>query len=205
MRNDYEQHIAWSAYCEAMQALEFRIPAHQTELDLPQADDVRIGDMAPIIRASANDTLELVAIKWGFAAPRPVSPVFNFKPENRRLKREQRVLIPASAFFEFVGEKIPKAKVRFTLNEAPFMGIAGLWTAGIGNQPGSFTMLATTPGPDIERFHARQVVALPPSRWRDWLDAKAPEADVLRSLPAGSLSAELVREGKEPLPQGLLG
>ena len=45
MCNDYEQHIRWAEYCEMMQRLELGIPAHQSELDLPQADDVRINDM----------------------------------------------------------------------------------------------------------------------------------------------------------------
>jgi len=204
--NDYEQHIAWAAYCEAMQALAFQIPAHQTELDLPQADDVRISDTAPIVRSAGDNVVELVPMKWGFPQPegRKGAPVFNFRSEGRHFITKQRVVIPASAFFEFVGTKTPKAKVRFTLNGSPFMGIAGLWRPGSGNQPDSFTMLTTDPGPDIERFHARQVVALPPPRWRDWLEAKAPEADVLRALPAGSLSAELAREGKEPLPQELI-
>jgi hypothetical protein len=30
-----------------MQALEWEIPARQSEADLPQADDVRITDLAP--------------------------------------------------------------------------------------------------------------------------------------------------------------
>lgn len=205
MCNDYEQHIAWAAYCKAMQALALQVPAHQTVLDLPQADDVRISDMAPIVRAAGDDVVELVAMKWGFPQPdgRKGAPVFNFRSEGRHFAREQRVVIPASAFFEFVGTKTPKAKVRFTLNGAPFMGIAGLWRPGPGNQPDSFTMLTTAPGADVGRFHARQVIPLPPQQWRAWLDAEQPEAEVLRPLPAGSLSATLVREGKEPLPPNL--
>lgn len=42
MCNDYEQHMA--EYCRMMAALALKIPSHQTELDLPQADDVRIND-----------------------------------------------------------------------------------------------------------------------------------------------------------------
>ena len=42
-----------------MQALELGIPTQQTELDLAQADDVRINDMGPVMRA-AGDMIELV-------------------------------------------------------------------------------------------------------------------------------------------------
>ena len=30
MCNDYEQHVAWKAYCEMMQLLEWGVPARQT-------------------------------------------------------------------------------------------------------------------------------------------------------------------------------
>ncbi|RVA64886.1 SOS response-associated peptidase, partial [Mesorhizobium sp. M7A.F.Ca.CA.001.08.2.1] len=42
MCNDYEQHIAWAEYCRMRQLLALDIPTYQTELDLPQADDIRI-------------------------------------------------------------------------------------------------------------------------------------------------------------------
>src|SRR5271155_5353657 len=39
MCNDYKQHVAWKAYCEMMQLLEWGVPARQSEADLPQADE----------------------------------------------------------------------------------------------------------------------------------------------------------------------
>ncbi|TIO05203.1 MAG: SOS response-associated peptidase, partial [Mesorhizobium sp.] len=47
MCNDYEQHVAWAEYCRLMESLALKIPIHQTELDLPQADDIRVNDPAP--------------------------------------------------------------------------------------------------------------------------------------------------------------
>jgi putative SOS response-associated peptidase YedK len=204
MCNDYEQHVAWAAYCQAMQAIALNIPAHQTELDLPIADDVRISDLAPVMRA-AGDVVELSRMKWGFppAEGHKGGPVFNFRSEGRRFTKDQRLLIPASAFFEFIGKRTPKSKIRFTLNGAPFMAIAGLWRPGAGNQPDTFTMLTTEPGPDIDPFHARQVVVLPPALWRPWLEADQPVGDLLRPLAAGSLTAGVVREGKDAIPAGL--
>jgi putative SOS response-associated peptidase YedK len=118
------------------------IPSRQSELDLPQADDVRINDTAPVMRAADDKTIELAPMTFGFPPPRPkASPVFNFRSEGRRFGDSKRCLIPASAFFEFTRTKYPKAKHRFTLDDAPFMGIAGLWREGQGNQPDTFTML----------------------------------------------------------------
>jgi putative SOS response-associated peptidase YedK len=124
MCNDYEQHIRWIEYCRMMQALELGIPTQQTDLDLPQADHIRINDIGPVMRASGN-AIELVPMRFGFPPPRPrAAPVFNFRSEGRRFDKSKRCLIPASAFFEFTGKKYPKAMHRFTLNDAPFMAIA---------------------------------------------------------------------------------
>lgn len=66
-----------------MQALELGIPMQQTELDLPQADDIKINDMGPVMRAAGNG-IELVPMNFSFAPSRPRGgPVFNFRSEGR--------------------------------------------------------------------------------------------------------------------------
>jgi putative SOS response-associated peptidase YedK len=57
MCNDYEQHVRWAEYRKLMQALDLMIPSHQSELDLPQADDIRINDTGPVMRAAAMPSL----------------------------------------------------------------------------------------------------------------------------------------------------
>ena len=59
MCNDYEQHVAWAVYCKMMQKLELGVPTQQSELDLPHADDIRVNDMGPVMRAAGNG-VELV-------------------------------------------------------------------------------------------------------------------------------------------------
>jgi putative SOS response-associated peptidase YedK len=103
-------------------------------------------------------------MRFGFPPSNPrFGPVFNFRSEGRRFDKSNRCLVPASAFFEFTGKKYPKAKHRFALAAAPFMAIAGLWREGQGNQPPSFTMLTTAPGPDVAPYHDRQVAVLRPT------------------------------------------
>jgi putative SOS response-associated peptidase YedK len=197
MCNDYEQHIAYAEYCKMIQVLELGIPSHQTELDLPKSADIKIGDIGPVMRSTGGDIVELFPMKFGFPPPagRKGGPVFNFRSEGRHFSDSRRCLIPASAFFEFTGIKYPKAKHRFTLNGSTFLAIAGLWREGGGNHPPSFTMLTTTPGPDVAPIHDRQIVVLQPKDWRHWLDLTKDEADLLRPLPAGSLAVEMVRKG----------
>jgi putative SOS response-associated peptidase YedK len=194
--NDYEQHVGWAAYAEAMRQLELGIPTRQSAADLPQADDIRVNDLGPVIRAAGNG-VELVAMRFGFPPGRPRgAPVFNFRSEGRSFAGSRRCLIPASAFFEFTGTRYPKAKHRFTLAGAPFMAIAGLWRE-TDDGPPAFTMLTTAPGPDVAPLHDRQVAVLRPEDWPAWLFLTKPEAALLKPLPAGFLLVETVREGAD--------
>lgn len=195
MCNAYEQHVRWVEYCQMMQALELEIPTQQTELDLPQADDIRINDMGPVMRATGN-MIELAQMNFSFPPSGPRGgPVFNFRSEGRDFTDNKRCLIPASGFYEFTGKKYPKTKHRFSLIGAPFMAIAGLWREAQGNHPASFTMLTTSPGPDVAPYHDRQVVVLQPDNWAAWLHLTKPQGELLRPLPEGSLVAETVRQG----------
>jgi putative SOS response-associated peptidase YedK len=106
-------------------------------------------------------------------------------------------LIPASAFFEFTGKKYPKAKHRFTLRGAPFLAIAGTWRDGKPGKRPAFTMLTTSPGPDVEPYHSRQIVVLRPEDWAAWIYLTKPEKELLRPLPEGSLEVETVREASD--------
>jgi putative SOS response-associated peptidase YedK len=167
MCNDYEQQVARAEYCAIMQALELGIPTQQSERDLPRHQDQRHGT--------------------GQARRR----------KRHGADKSNRCLIPATAFFEFTGKKYPKAKHRFTLTDAPFIAIAGIWREGEGNQPPAFTMLTTEPGPDVSPYHNRQVVVLRPRDWASWIHLTAPESELLQPLPGGSLTAETVRTASD--------
>ncbi|KKC31102.1 SOS response-associated peptidase [Devosia psychrophila] len=193
MCNDYEQHVSPADYRKAIAALEL---AAGDDAALVAADDVRIGDMGPVLRASGNG-VELVSMRFGFPPPRPkAGPIFNFKSDGRHFADSRRCVVVLSGFFEFTGTKYPKTKHRFALKGAAVMGIAGLWSEDADGAL-SFTMLTTEPGPDIAPVHDRQVCVLQPEDWAAWLFLTKPEEELLRSLPAGSLVVEVVREGKE--------
>ncbi|MBN8966467.1 MAG: SOS response-associated peptidase family protein [Rhizobiales bacterium] len=194
MCNDYEQHVRWAEYCKMMQDLELGIPTQQNELDLPQADDIKINDRSPVMRAAGN-VVELVSMNFSFPPSGRGGPVFNFRSEGRHFANSDRCIIPASAFFEFTGKKYPKAKHRFALKGSPITAIAGLWREGQGNHPPSFTMLTTKPGPDVAPYHDRQVVVLRPQDWAAWIHLTKPEAELLQPLPKGSFAVETVRKG----------
>ena len=196
MCNDYEQQVAYADYRRAVKAADLEPPAGESEADLPRADDVRIGDLGPVIRAQGNG-IELVPMTFGFPPQRPkAGPVFNFKSDGRHFADSRRCVIVLSGFFEFTGTKYPKAKHRFSLKDSPIMGIAGLWSEDKDGAL-SFTMLTTTPGPDIKPYHDRQVVVLRPADWAHWLFLTRSEEDLLMPLPSGSLNVETVRPASD--------
>lgn len=189
MCNDYEQHVSHAQYLKAIEALELDTA---DSAELPQADDIKIGDVGPVLRAAGNGA-ELVAMTFGWPPPRPKAPpVFNFKSDKRSFKDSKRCVIVCSGFFEFTGTKYPKAKHRFALKGSTVMGIAGLWSEDDKGAL-SFTMLTTEPGPDIAPYHDRQICVLHPRDWAHWLFLTRPEAELLKPLPAGTLTVETVR------------
>jgi putative SOS response-associated peptidase YedK len=195
MCNDYEQHVRWAEYQRTMRMLDLATPSHQSELDLPQADDIRINDTGPVMRAT-GDAIELVPMSFSLPPGRPRgAPVFNFRSDGRHFANSHRCIIPASAFFEFTGKKYPKAKHRFALKGSPITAIAGIFRPAEGNHPPSFAMLTTAPGPDIGPYHNRQVVVLRSEDWAAWIYLTKAETELLRPLPEGSLEATTVREG----------
>jgi putative SOS response-associated peptidase YedK len=147
-----------------------------------------------VLRAAGNG-VEVILMRFGWPAPRPkASPVFNFKSDKRNFESSRRCVIVLSGFFEFTGTKYPKTKHRFTLGGSPVMGIAGLWSEDDSGAL-SFTMLTTSPGPDIEPYHDRQVCVLAPQDWAHWLFLTRPQEELLKPLPAGTLKVETVRKG----------
>jgi putative SOS response-associated peptidase YedK len=195
MCNDYEQHVRWAEYRKIMQDLGLAVATHQGEADFPQADDIRINDVSPLMRAAANE-IELVPMSFSFALGRPGgAPVFNFRSDGRHFANSTRCIVPASAFFEFTGKKYPKAKHRFALKGSPITAIAAVSRPGHANQPPSFAMLTTAPGPDVAPYHNRQVVVLRPEDWAAWIYLTKAETELLHPLPEGSLEVTTVREG----------
>jgi putative SOS response-associated peptidase YedK len=142
-----------------------------------------------------RDAIELVPMSFSFPPGQPGgAPVFNIRSEGRRFANSTRCIVPASAFFEFTGKTYPKAKHRFALGGAPVTAIAALSRPGEGNQPPSFAMLTTAPGPDVAPYHNRQVVVLRPEDWAAWIHLTKTEADLLRPLPEGSLDVTTLRK-----------
>jgi putative SOS response-associated peptidase YedK len=178
-------------------AIRALFAARQMPLGFPegapnlQSTDVRITDMAPIVRQTPDGGgLELVMRRWSWPAPGG-KPVYNFRSDNRDFP-SGRCLVLADGFYEFTSPADPrqKRKDRWLFSSAEgLMGIAGL----VRDAPGhgeAFTLLTTIPGPDVQPYHNRQVALVKPAEWASWLDYSAAAHDLLGPLPAGALQVQ---------------
>jgi putative SOS response-associated peptidase YedK len=154
------------------------------------ARDIAITDPAPIVRTSAEpDKFELVVRRWSWPAPNG-KPVYNFRSEGRSFP-SGRCLALADGFYEFTKPEDPKQKTKnrwlFTAGEHPLVAIAGL-VRTVPQVGEAFTLLTAEPGEDVSPYHNRQVVILPPTQWRAWLTHAAPERELLKATPTGTLT-----------------
>jgi len=174
---------------------------------------VRITDRSPILRAAATASAgspgefdarrapgtppgaELVTRRWSWPGPSG-KPVYNYRGEGRDFRnsgKQGRCLVPVDGFYEFTAPADParkrKDKWLFRWRDAPWFAIAGLWKADpqVGE---AFTLLTCEPGPDIAPYHSRQVALLDRRDWAGWLDGSVPAPELIRPLPAGTLTVE---------------
>src|SRR5690349_10930935 len=150
---------------------------------------------------------ELTLMKWGlvpsWAKDDKISySTFNARAEGIERKasfkqplRSQRVIIPASAFFEWKGNKGHKTKYRIARRDGDLIGFAGLydiWTAPDGEELTSCTIITTVPNKEMEPIHDRMPVILLPEDEDEWLnpDRTEPQELVpyLKPYPDGLLT-----------------
>jgi putative SOS response-associated peptidase YedK len=195
MCNDYRLNVEVAVIRQDFPNLRVRIRFPEGVPNLQPRDDIRITDMAPIVRAAADEegAADLVQRRWSWPGPGG-KPVYNYRSDNREFSGG-RCLIVADGFYEFTTHTDPKSKRKhkwlFTKKDEPWFCIAGLWrnTPDVGE---AFTMLTTEPGPDVAPYHSRQICVLDRSDWARWLDTRVSAKDILKPLPRGSLNVEQI-------------
>ncbi|MDO6414620.1 SOS response-associated peptidase [Sphingomonas sp. BIUV-7] len=193
MCNDYRLLVDAASIVEDFADLKIRIDFSEGMPNIEARQDIKITDMAPIVRTLERGCGDLVQRRWSWPGPTG-KPVYNFRSDGREFD-SGRCLIVADGFYEFTApsdaSKKRKDKWLFTRKDQPLFCIAGIWRTDptVGE---AFTMLTMPPGPDIAPYHDRQIVVLDRSGWIDWLDPRIPAREVLKPLPAGSLLVEQI-------------
>ncbi len=149
---------------------------------------------------------ELSLMKWGLVPSWAKDDKLSYSTFNARAEgidrkasfkrpiRSQRVIIPASAFFEWKGHKGLKTKFRIARRDGDLFGFAGLydiWTSPDSDELTSCTIITTVPNTDLEMVHDRMPVILLPEDEDEWLNPDRTEPEEL--LPC-----------LKPYPDGLL-
>jgi putative SOS response-associated peptidase YedK len=189
MCNDYRLELDIASIMEDFEDLKIKIKLPEGTPNVPAREDIRITDMAPIVRGVEGERGigELVNRRWSWAGPTG-KPVHNFRSEGRTFD-SNRCLILADGFYEFTKPEDPKQKRQnkwlFTMRNHPWFCIAGIWRESPAGE--AFTMLTMHAGDDVAPYHHRQIIPLPRDRWADWLNPAVPAADILQHLPAGRL------------------
>jgi len=190
MCNDYRLEVSIASIMEDFEDIEISIDVPEGTPNVEAREDIRITDMAPIVRSAEGGRGQLVNRRWSWPGAGG-KPVYNFRAEGRKFD-SGRCLILADGFYEFTQPQNPKQKRQdkwlFTMAGHRWFCIAGIWRESPVGE--AFTMLTLDPGEDIAPYHNRQIVCLPRERWAAWLDPTVPAQDVLGVLPRGSFDVE---------------
>jgi putative SOS response-associated peptidase YedK len=154
------------------------------------------GQPCPVIRADEHGTRTLMLAQWGLVpawakADRTMSRPINAKAETaadkpmfRRAFRHGRVLVPASAFYEWV--ETPTGKQPWLIRPAndPYFALGGLlehWQGPDGELT-SFAILTTDAGAAMRPIHERMPVIIAEHDWAHWLDPRFAELARLQTI-----------------------
>jgi putative SOS response-associated peptidase YedK len=197
MCNDYAREIEIGRVLKLMKEMDGSEPAWPSKRvpnDIEPNAHIKIRDRGYVVRQERGKLIGDMT-PWSWPGPRG-KPVFNWKSENRNFSTSNRCLILATGFYEYTEPADPNV----TLKDQHLFTVKGhewFWIVGVIKLY-AFAMLTTEPGPDIEPYHNRQIVVLPPSSGLDWL-AK-PDAKLLAPAPAGTLQVKTTRKDGAILP-----
>ena len=171
------------------------------ELDLWQREfNIPPTEVAPII-FDHKGSRHLVQALWGLISPgtetreeaKKVS-TFNARSETLMTKPtftnaflRRRCIVPAEAFYEWVGPKGGRQPLSIERADGKLLSMAGLfnyWRSKDATEPpiATFTVVTTMPNNWMARIHNRMPVVLQDNHINSWLDPTTSDPRTLRDL-----------------------
>jgi putative SOS response-associated peptidase YedK len=148
-------------------------------------DPDALGSRRAIVRREA-DELEMVELPCGLRPSAANGNAFRFVRTEGRYFPSHRCLIPASEFHVARDDR----RYRFSLADKDWFYLAGVWRPAVEGWPECYAILTVTANTEVARYQHRQGAVLLRRQRMDWLDATAPEAEILQPLPAGVLPSK---------------
>ena len=99
--------------------------------------------------------------------------------------RSKRPIVPANAWYEWIGEGGAKTKHRFARRDGAPLWFAGLWdrcTTPDAGEVTSFTILTGPSAGKLAGYHDRAPVILEPDEWGAWLDPAQDPAELIAAV-----------------------
>lgn len=146
---------------------------------LPPRYNIAPGQEAAVITGHGDRALHFM--RWGLKLPgghlaiNARAEMLAEKPSFRRLLPNQRCLVPADGFYEWLKEGRARRPFRFVRRDREPFAFAGLWDDGL------FTIVTTGANACVAPYHDRMPVILRPEHEDRWLDPGCPP-DRLRGL-----------------------
>lgn len=97
----------------------------------------------------------------------------------------RRCIIPASAWFEWTGDKGSKVKHRFARRDGQAIWFGGIWDRVESPDEGevtSFTIITSEAEGWLTGYHTRAPMILEPSEWNCWLDPANDPESIMRAV-----------------------
>lgn len=191
------------------QDISARFETVNTLPDQVASHDVRPTQSIPVIDMER----QLVLMRWGLVPAWAKemgagAPLINAraegierKPTFRKPLRFQRLIIPATGFYEWQAPAGGGRKVKylFTREDGDFLALAGVydtWKTPEGREVSSCAIITTTPNELVAPVHNRMPVILAREDEDRWLDPDETVSEALlpflRPLPAETLHAQVV-------------
>lgn len=197
-------HLYWRDIYEQLSSL---IPVRTEPLNLEPNDDVR-PTTEQLVAHVHDGAWTLEKMRWGLVPfwrnGKPLKDTakgtddgfklttFNCKVETchsastfRDAFAKRRCIVPASAWYEWTGEKGSKTKHRFARGDGKAIWFAGLWdrcTTPDAGEVRSFTILTGPSAGWLSDYHDRAPVILEPEEWGAWLDPAQDADGLLKSV-----------------------
>lgn len=155
----------------------------------PEAAQMKLGEIYPSDVAPAVCAQGARPMRWGFARADGKGLIINARSETAaqrpmfaREMRAQRLVVPASGYYEWLkDEQGKKQKYAFSREDEPLY-MAGLWRMEPGHALPAFVILTTDAAPAIRFVHERMPVLLGRRHLRAWLRDDQAAQQILHEL-----------------------
>lgn len=161
------------------------------------ATEIRPTDHALTIGQDNSPAL----LPWGLKVSWQAGPVINARAETAAHKPtfapllNQRVLVPASAYYEWQKTERSKIKTQIGLSEEPLFAMAGFYS---GNR---FVILTCAPDEAVAHVHNRMPVILSLEQEQDWINPDIDFRDLTELLRPFAGPFSIHQEQPKPAAQ----